>query len=122
MVSASLYSYGCACMAYAVFALVLALSGARTWLSACLALASAGTALWAGAVMLNDLGYLGDGPSAALISARDAAWLVVLLALLRPEDPTERLWRPLAAGAAAMIAVDAVFGALQLRFDTGVGV
>ena len=108
-------------LGYAVFALALAARGARTWLSVGFALASAMTAVWAGASISVEWSLLPQWAAKLAEPLRDGAWFTVLLAVLYAAGHNSAVWRGLAATTAIVVLLDVLFSALQLNVGSLLG-
>jgi putative PEP-CTERM system histidine kinase len=99
-------------VAYACFALLLALRGARTWLTGLLIAAVAATGAWALTEVAVLLGYvpLWSDPLANVL--RDAAWLGLSLGLMFPRVGRTLLWR-------GLVAIAVLLTAFQIALDIG---
>ncbi|MBN9534773.1 MAG: PEP-CTERM system histidine kinase PrsK [Alphaproteobacteria bacterium] len=116
--SAAFYTHAAAALGYAVFVGLLAFRGARSWLTALLAVAATVTALWSLTWTLADLDLLPMAVPMALAPLRDGSWLAVVLGIFRAADEQNALWRRLAVLTAVAVAVDIAFGAFHLNFGT----
>src|SRR5512143_1592733 len=91
-------------IAYACFAALVVLRGARTWLSGALFAAIATTALWAQVSAVVALGIAAPWLEPVCNGLRDAGWLSLSLTLMFPRGGQTLPWRMLVALALLLIA------------------
>jgi putative PEP-CTERM system histidine kinase len=120
--SAAFYTHAAAALGYAIFVALLVVWGARTRLTAFMALAAVVTAGWALVWTLFDLGQLPRWASMVAATIRDAGWLGVVLAILAVGREKDGIWRRLVAISVAVVAVDAFFASTQLNLGAIAGV
>ncbi len=98
------YAPAICCAGYAGFAVILLLRGNRSRMTWALALASATTALWAGAAALAGAGKLPASVPDLVLTVQSGAWLGVVMAALYRRTPYQRLWLGLALATLASVA------------------
>lgn len=113
------YTYSAAALAYAAFALLLALRGARSWQMVLLAVAALATAGWAASVVLTELALVPAWVMELAAPLRDGCWFGVVLAVLypKPGEQGRRVWAALAVATAAILVIHAFFAVTA--FDAG---
>ena len=122
LLTASVYAHAAAFLAYAVFAILLAFRGARSWLNGLLIVAAGMTATWALAVVLLDWSILPAWPSELAAPLRDGAWLAVVLAVLYSAGQGQLVWRRLAILTGITVFIHAVFSATNFDAGTVMGI
>src|SRR5262252_6701138 len=98
-------------LGYAVFAVLLAVRGARTWVTAALGMASIATAAWAGAFASAELFDIPAWIAALTKPLRDASWFGLILAILYAAGHNNHIWRGLVTASICVVIVDALFNA-----------
>ncbi len=107
----SVLTHGAAFLGYAVFAILLAFRGARTWLTAFLLLACLMTAAWAVIVALVEWSLLPEWTAALAVPLRDGAWFALVLGVLYAAGQGNHVWRGLAVATACIVLIDTAFNA-----------
>jgi len=97
-------------LAFAVFAVLVAMRSSRTWLGGLLFAAVAATAIWAQASVAIVYGFAPVWLEALTSGVRDAAWLGLCLGLMYRRAGNTVLWR-------GMLALAVVFTSLQVGLD-----
>src|ERR1700721_210573 len=118
----SVYTNGAVALGYGAFVLLLAFRGARSWLNAVLVVAALATAAWAMAMAFVESGAW--PPWSAHLSGplRDGAWYAVVLAVLYPAGRDRSVWFALAASAAGIVLIDAIFAATGFNAGSFIGI
>src|SRR5690348_6712303 len=106
--AASMYAHLAGFLGYAAFAVMLALRGARSWLTGSFILAALCTALWSGTVILAQGGLLSDSVPEFVAPLRDAYWYAIVLIILWTLGQDRTLWAVLAGATAAVVLANAV--------------
>lgn len=120
--SAAFYTHAAAALGYAIFLALLAFRGARSQLMLLLALAAGLTSAWG---LIWSLAHIGTVPvwlEALSACLRDAAWLTVILGILRSEDAQQSLWPRLALVTLLVVSVDIIFNVSFLNLGTFAGI
>jgi putative PEP-CTERM system histidine kinase len=104
--TASVLTHAAALVAYTAFAILLIFRGARTWLTAWLALAAVLTAAWAATVVSLEWSLIPEWVPGVARSFRDAAWFTLVLAVLYSAGQSQRVWRGLVLTTAGVLCLD----------------
>src|SRR5438445_13370236 len=98
-----IWGHEAAVLAYAIFAIMVAVRGARTLLAALFLAALLVTAVWAQSFVAVYLGYAPDWLEGVTSTARDASWLALALALMHRHAGDTPYFRVLVAGATVLL-------------------
>jgi putative PEP-CTERM system histidine kinase len=115
--SAAFYTHAAAALGYGIFVALLAVWGARSRLTAFMALAAAATAGWSLLWTFYDLGWLPSWVPLVAATLRDGSWLALILATLAVGRERDSVWRRLVAITAVVVAIDIAFAIIP--FDLG---
>src|SRR5882762_7003328 len=107
----SVLSHAAAFFGYAVFAILLAFRGARTWLTAYLVLAAVMTAAWAAIAVFVEWSLLPQWTVNSAEPLRDGAWFALILAVLYAAGYDTAVWRGLVVGTVCVVLLDALLSA-----------
>ena len=116
------WGHEAAFLAYAIFAVIVAIRSERTLQALLFLLVMLATAAWAQAFVLVFLGHAPDVWEPILGAVRDAAWLALSLALMRRHAGNTNHFRSLAAAAALFSALQVVLGVNGLAVGAVAGV
>jgi len=105
-----IWGHEAAFVAYAVFAVIVAIRGSRTLHAALFLAAMLATAAWAQSFVAVFLGYAPDWLEAVMSAIRDTAWLALALALIQRHAGNTRYLRVLAAVTVALPVLQIVLG------------
>lgn len=120
--SAAFYTHAAAALGYAIFVALLAVWGARSRLTAFMALAAGMTAVWALSWVLFDLGWLPVWAPTVALALRDGSWIAVILTTMAAGREKDAVWRRLVAISVAVIGVDILFASLPTDLGTFAGI
>jgi putative PEP-CTERM system histidine kinase len=109
--TSSALSHAAAFFGYAVFAILLAFRGARTWLTAYLVLAAVMTAAWAAIAVFVEWSLLPQWTVNSAEPLRDGAWFALILAVLYAAGYDTAVWRSLVVGTVCVVLLDALLSA-----------
>src|SRR3954468_13375064 len=98
-----IWGHEAAVVAYAVFAVIVAVRGSRTLLAALFLAALLMTAVWAQSFVAVYLGYAPDWLEIVVSTGRDAAWLALALALMHRNTGDTSSFRLLIAGTTILL-------------------
>ena len=107
---------------YALFAAMIAVRGARSWLWALLLAAITATALWAQLRVAVLYGFAPVWLDALGNGVRDAAWLGLCLGLIQRGTGRSNVWRGLVALSVALIVLELAFDLSQIDAGAIAGV
>ncbi len=109
-------------VAYAVFALIVAVRSSRTLLAALFLTFMLATAAWAQSFVAVYLGYAPVWLEGVMSTARDAVWLGIALALMQRHAKDTNYFRALTAVAALLVGLQVVLGMDDLMVGAFAGV
>ena len=109
-------------VAYAAFAVLMALRGARTWLMALFLLAASATALWSQVSASVFFGVLPLWLEASVSALRDAMWLGLCFGLMYRDGGRTLLWRGLLASTVVLLVLQSALAISQTDLGTIAGV
>jgi putative PEP-CTERM system histidine kinase len=109
-------------VAYAVFAVVLAVRGLHTWTARYFAAALVGTALWAQSSALTAYGVLSSNAPEAMNALRDGAWLSVCLALMYTRAGNYRFWWVATVAGAILVSLQVLLSFIPEGLGTAAGI
>jgi putative PEP-CTERM system histidine kinase len=108
--------------AYALFAVLLVIRGARSWTAVFFVVAATVTALWSGSAAAVHWFELPQWVPDTLLALRDGSWLALVLAVLYLVGRDPAVWRNLAIAAASVTLVHIAFSAADANLGTVFGV
>lgn len=111
-------SHEATAIAFAIFAVLIAVRGSRTWLGGLLFCAIASTAIWAQAEVAVSYEWISNWLEPLTAGIRDAAWLGLCLGLMHRRGGHTLLWRGLLTLSALLAILQTGFDVAQ--FDAGV--
>jgi putative PEP-CTERM system histidine kinase len=116
------WGYEVAFLAYAIFAVIVAIRGSRTLLTVLFLTVMLATAAWAQSFVAVYLGYAPVWLEGVMSTARDAVWLGLSLALMHRHASDSHYFRALMAAAALLVALQIVLGMDGLMVGSVAGV
>src|SRR5579864_923247 len=118
--TAPVYAHMAAFLGYAIFAILLAFRGRRSWLTVSFILAATLTAVWAASFVLAEWSVLPNWIEDLIAPLRDGGWFAIVLAILYLLGRDQIMWRYLLA--ASVVLLHALFAAGRLDAGVAFGV
>jgi putative PEP-CTERM system histidine kinase len=116
------WGHEAAVIAYVVFAVLVAMRGARTVQTLLFLLVMLATAAWSQSFVAVYLGYAPDWVERVLSAVRDASWLALSLGLMQRHAGNSSYFRSLAAATAVLLALQVVLGINDVMVGAVAGV
>ncbi|HWY64257.1 MAG TPA: hypothetical protein VNX61_03515, partial [Rhizomicrobium sp.] len=104
------WGHEAAFLAYAIFAIIVAMRGSRTLQTLLFVLAMLATAAWAQSFVTVFLGFAPVWVERVMSAARDAGWLALSLGLMRRRAGNTNHFRSLATAGAILVVLQAGLG------------